>query len=117
MNDYETFYFENEINKNYIFLNNTDDLYFLTNDIYDKLSSTQGNRFSVLVDLFLRNGYSFNRYVLLNFDNGKYNSIIINPNDVSEFSKRKINEYLKNNKSVLENGSLTNSTIDFVLNS
>ena len=117
MKEYEVFFFEDEVNKNYIFLNNVDDLYFVIEDIYDNLSKTQGNKFSVLVDLFLRNGYSFNRYVLLNFEEGNYNSVIINPNDVSETSKKKIKQYLRTNKDVLNNGTLTNSTISYVLNS
>lgn len=117
MKEYEVFFFEDEVNKNYIFLNNVDDLYFVIEDIYDNLSKTQGNKFSVLVDLFLRNGYSFNRYVLLNFEEGNYNSVIINPNDVSETSKKKIKQYLRTNEDILNNGTLTNSTISYVLNS
>lgn len=117
MKEYEVFFFEDEVNKNYIFLNNVDDLYFVIEDIYDNLSKTQGNKFSVLVDLFLRNGYSFNRYVLLNFEEGNYNSVIINPNDVSETSKKKIKQYLRTNEDILNNGTLTNSTITYVLNS
>ena len=69
------------------------------------------------MDLFLRNGYSFNRYVLLNFEEGNYNSVIINPNDVSETSKKKIKQYLRTNEDILNNGTLTNSTITYVLNS
>lgn len=117
MKEYEVFSFEEDINKNYIFLNNIDDLYFFTEDIYNNLSKTQGNKFSVLVDLFLRNGYSFNRYVLLNFDNGNYNSFVINPNDVSESSKKRIKQYLKENIDILNNGTLTKSVVNFVLNS
>ena len=116
MNDYEIFNFEEDINKNYIFLNNIDDLYFFTEDIYNELSKTQGNKFSVIVDLFLRNGYSFNRYVLLNFEEGSYNSIIINPNDVSESSKKTVKQYLKEHVDILNNGTSTKSTINYVLN-
>ena len=37
MKEYEVFFFEDEVNKNYIFLNNVDDLYFVMEDIYDNL--------------------------------------------------------------------------------
>lgn len=117
MKEYEVFNFEEDVNKNYVFLNNVDDLYFFTEDIYNNFSKTQGNKFSVLVDLFLRNGYSFNRYILLYFDNGNYNSIVINPNDVSESSKKRIKQYLKENTDILNNGTLTQSVVNFVLNS
>lgn len=116
MHDYEIFNFEEDINNNYIFLNNIDDLYFFTEDIYNDLSKTQGNKFSVIVDLFLRNGYSFNRYVLLKFEEGICNSIIINPNDISESSKKTIRQYLKEHVDILKNGALTKSTINYVLN-
>ena len=116
MNDYEVFNFEEDINKNYIFLNNVDDLYFFAEDIYNELSKSQGNKFSVIVDLFLRNGYSFNRYVQLNFEQGNYNSIIINPNDVSESSKKTIRQYLKEHVDILNNGALSKTTINYVLN-
>ena len=116
MNDYEVFNFEEDINKNDIFLNNVDDLYFFAEDIYNELSKSQGNKFSVIVDLFLRNGYSFNRYVQLNFEEGNYNSIIINPNDVSESSKKTIRQYLKEHVDILNNGALSKTTINYVLN-
>ena len=67
MKDYEIFKFENDINQNVAFIKTTEDLYFIKDDIYDELSKVNGNEFEILVDLFLRNGFSFNRFVLLKY--------------------------------------------------
>ena len=67
MKDYEIFKFENDINQNVAFIKTTEDLYFIKDYIYDELSKVNGNEFEILVDLFLRNGFSFNRFVLLKY--------------------------------------------------
>ena len=72
MEDYKLFNFEDEQKNNIIFINSTDDLYDLTGIIYKDLSKVYGTTFSVVVDLFLRNGFSFNRFIELKFDNGNY---------------------------------------------
>lgn len=72
MKDYKIFEFEDDINHNVAFINTTEDLYFIKDYIYDELSKVNGNEFEILVDLFLRNGFSFNRFVLLNI-RGKKN--------------------------------------------
>lgn len=64
----------------------------LTQDeIMEKISSENK---TVLVDLLLRNGFTFNRYVLLKIDsNNKFKSFIINPREVSKKIKKKIENY------------------------
>lgn len=114
MQEYKIFHFDNEINSKVVFINGMEDLHFLVDYIYKDISKDNGTNFSVLVDLFLRNGFSFNRYVLLSFDKGKYKSMIINPNDVSEEIKRNVRNYLKNNSKVLDNSSLPKKMIDFI---
>lgn len=114
MQEYKIFHFDNETNNEVVFINSVEDLHFLVDDIYNDISKNNGTNFSVLVDLFLRNGFSFNRYVLLSFDNGKYKSMIINPNDVSEEIKRNIRNYLKSNSKLLDNSSLPKKMTDFI---
>jgi len=67
MREYKVFSFDDDINKNVVLLTSTEDLYFLQDEIYDELSAINGENFTVLVDLFLRNGFSFNRFVSLCF--------------------------------------------------
>lgn len=83
MKDYEIFKFENDINEIVVFVTNTEDFYYIQNDIYNELSKTNGKDFSILIDLFLRNGFSFNRFVSLTFEGKeKCSTYIVNPRDV-----------------------------------
>ena len=115
MKDYKIFEFEDDINHNVAFINTTEDLYFIKDYIYDELSKVNGNEFEILVDFFLRNGFSFNRFVLLKYKGkGKCKTLIVNPTDVSEQIKMKIKEYLKNNENILQHSVLSKETIEFV---
>ena len=103
------------LNLRMIYIKTTEDLYFIKDYIYDELSKVNGNEFEILVDLFLRNGFSFNRFVLLNYKGKeKCRTLIVNPTDVSEQIKMKIKEYLKNNENILQHSALSKETIEFV---
>lgn len=116
--DYEIFNFNDEDIQNVILLTCTEDIYFLQDDIFDKLSSSYGNEFTVLVDLFVRNGFSYNRFISLKFK-GKDNikTLIVNPRDVSEKVKCEIRKYLKNHIDILNKSALSMNTIEFVKSS
>lgn len=115
MQEYVTFKFEDEVN-NIILITSTDDLYYLQDDIYDDLSKTNGNKFTILIDLFLRNGFSFNRFVSLTYEGKeRCKSFIMNPREVSEEAKITIKNYLKSHLDILENSALTRSMINFVV--
>lgn len=115
MQDYQIFEFEDDVNEKLVFITSTEDLYYLQNDIYDELSKTNGENFTVLVDLFLRNGFSFNRFVSLQYKGKKHCcSLIVNPREVSEEIKLRIKSYLKTHVELLYNSSLAKSIIDFV---
>ena len=113
--DYEIFNFKDEDIQNVILLTCTEDIYFLQDDIYDKLSSSSGNEFTVLVDLFVRNGFSYNRFISLKY-RGKDNikTLIVNPRDVSEKIKCEIRKYLKKHLDILNKSALSMNTIEFV---
>ena len=114
MGEYEIFTFEEDVNEFVVFLNTTEDLYFLQDEIMEKISSKNK---TVLVDLFLRNGFTFNRYVLLKIDsNNKFKSLIINPREVSEKIKKKVENYLKEHNELLYSSSLSQNEIDFIIN-
>lgn len=114
MGEYEIFTFEEDVNEFVVFLNTTEDLYFLQDEIMEKISSKNK---TVLVDLFLRNGFTFNRYVLLKIDsNNKFKSFIINPREVSEKIKKKVGNYLKEHSELLYSSSLSQNEIEFIVN-
>lgn len=115
MQEYEVFNFDDDINEKVVFITSTEDLYYLQEDIFNNLSRINGEDFSILVDLFLRNGFSFNRFVSLNY-RGKEHcwTYIVNPREVSEDIKSRIRNYLKTHNELLYNSSLTKSAINFV---
>ena len=117
MEEYKIFTFEDDINENVVFLNTTEDLYYLQDEIIENINNKNTRTTTVLVDLFLRNGFTFNRYVLLKFDkNGECRSFIINPREVSERIKAKIEEYLRNHVELLYSSSLSKKEIEFIIN-
>ncbi len=115
MKEYKVFNFDYEDCANVILITSTVDIYHLQNDIYDELSITNGENFTILVDLFLRNGFSFNRFVSLHFK-GKQQctNYITNSREVSEEIKLEIRNYLKANTELFDKSALTKSTINFV---
>ena len=117
MGEYEVFTFEEDVNENVVFLNTTEDLYFLQDEIMEDINNKDSQNKTILVDLFLRNGFTFNRYVLLKLDkNNRYRSFIINPREVSERIKIKIEEYLRNHNELLYSSSLSKKEIEFIIN-
>ncbi len=117
MREYEIFIFEEDVNENVVFLNTTEDLYFLQDEIMEDINNKDSQNKTILVDLFLRNGFTFNRYILLKLDkNNRYRSFIINPREVSERIKIKIEEYLRNHNELLYSSSLSKKEIEFIIN-
>lgn len=118
MGEYEIFTFEEDINENVVFLNTTEDIYFLQDEIMKEINIKNSQTKTVLVDLFLRNGFTFNRYILLKYDknNKRLKNFIINPREVSEKIKAKIKEYIRNHNELLYSSSLSKKEIEFILN-
>ena len=81
MGEYEIFTFEEDINENVVFLNTTEDLYFLQDEIMENINIKNKQNKTVLVDLLLRNGFTFNRYILLKFYNKSKRSFRKNKNE------------------------------------
>ena len=116
MGEYEVFTFEEDVNETVVFLNTTEDLYFLQDEIIEDINNKNSQAKTVLVDLFLRNGFTFNRYILLKFDKDKRcRSFIINPREVSEKIKIKIEDYLRNHNELLYSSSLSKKEIEFIM--
>ena len=114
MREFEIFDIEDNDTK-VVLITSTEDLYFLQEDIYDFLSATCGTNFKIIVDLFLRNGFSFNRFASLEYTGKEQcKSTLVNPREVSEEIKSKIRRFLSNNSYLLENSALTKSTIDYI---
>ena len=127
MKEYKIFKFEEDVDEYIVLITSTEDLYFLEDDIYEEMKEkcgtkvymliihSIGTKFSIIIDLFLRNGFSFNRFVLLNY-NGRDNkkSYIINPREISEKIKDRVRSYLIDNEELLTNSALPKYTIEFM---
>lgn len=97
--------------ESYVLLVSNEDIYFL----YDKLKQELDNQ-KIIIDLFYRNGFSFNRFVEIDFNKSQnQKSRIINPRFVSESIKNNTKEYFKNNENLLRKSSLSNGIKEFVL--
>ena len=92
MEEYEVFTFEEDVNENVVFLNTTEDLYFLQDEIIENISNKNSQAKTILVDF------------------------IINPREVSERIKIKIEEYLKKHNELLYSSSLSKKEIEFIIN-
>ena len=115
MHDYSIFNFDEDSISQVVLITSTEDPYYLYETIFDELSVRNGETFTVLVDLFLRNGYSFNRYCLLKFNNkNEVKSFIISPREVSENIKKTIRVYLQKNPEVLSESALSRNIINYV---
>ena len=69
--------------ESYVLLVSNEDIYFL----YDKLKKELNNQ-KIIIDLFYRNGFSFNRFIEIDFNKPQnQKSRIINPRFVSESIK------------------------------
>lgn len=114
MKEYVRFQIENEDNE-ILLLTTTDDLYYFIDEIYIELSKTLGKDFSVFVDMLLRNGFSFNRFVMLRFENeNSWSSFIVNPRDISENLKCEVINYIRKHEELLNNSALSESAINFI---
>ena len=99
----------------YILFVSNDDLYFS----YEQIRSiVKENKKSILIDMFYRNGYSFNRFIELDFtDNSKVESRLVNPRDVSEDIKENTKKYFRNHSELLERSTLVESVKSFIQDS
>lgn len=97
--------------ESYVLLVSNEDIYFL----YDQLKQELDNQ-KIIIDLFYRNGFSFNRFIEMDFNKSQnQKSRIINPRFVSESIKNNTKEYFKNNENILRKSSLSNGIKEFVL--
>ena len=101
---------------NYVLFLADEDIYFYYEKIYEQLSSLLGKTFSITIDMFLRNGFTFNRFIELIFDEkGHYKSNIINPRDVSDELKENTRQFLKANIYYLDESPISNNAKKFIL--
>lgn len=115
MSDFKYFTIDDDMNTEYILVTSTEDIYYEYQNIYSLLTSKKGKKFTLIVDLILRNGFTFNRFIQLNFDGEQVISCILNPREVSERVKANTAKYLYQNRNLLEDSVLSQSAKNFVI--
>ena len=94
----------------YVLLLSNNDVYFLYNEIKKEAISDK-----VMVDMFFRNGYSFNRFIELIFlDDKTVKTRILNPRNVSENIKTNTCDYFSANRNILDKSTLSASIKNFM---
>lgn len=95
----------------YVLLLSNDDMYFMYNLIKEKSNSNK-----ILVDMFYRNGFSFNRFIELEFnENNSVGSRIINPRCVPESIKEQTHNFFIKNTDYLEQSTLAKNVKLFMI--
>lgn len=85
------------------FINTVDDVYFFLDDI--KEEATRLGMEHITIDLFLINGYAYNRFFNYVINNSDLS--IVNPREIGDYVYESINKYISSNISLLEQSALS----------
>ncbi|MFA5492982.1 MAG: hypothetical protein WC245_08595 [Bacteroidales bacterium] len=100
--------------KAYILVTSIDDIYFVIDDILTELSKTYGSIFSIIIDHFITNGFSFNRFSRIDYSNGSIKKSLVTSRDINDFYDKNFVEFILNHKNILDESSLSKRTIDII---
>lgn len=93
------------------FLNNIEDVEFYLDDISKEIKALGETK--IIIDLFLTNGYSYNRF--FEFNSKTKELLLINPRNIDNDTYKSINLYLKKNIQLLENSALSLALRNIIL--
>ena len=95
------------------FMNTVEDVEYYLNNIKSDMQKIGCNK--ILIDLFLSNGLSYNRFFEYNLENEK-NLLLVNPRNIDRETYELIDNYIGNNLELLENSALSNAFKKMFLN-
>lgn len=99
----------------YVFLTDVESVEDQLIEIYEKLKDNLGNSFSIIIDTFLRAGYDYNRFIEIKYNEGKYvGSLIVNYRDIPFELKKKSEELLRTDISLLDDSLLSKKNIEII---
>ena len=99
----------------YVFLTDVESIENQLLEIYEELKDNLGDSFSIIIDTFLRTGYDYNRFLEIKYNQGKYvGSLIVNYRDIPFELKKKSEELLRNDISLLDDSLLSKRNIEIV---
>ena len=71
----------------------------------------KGDNFKIIVDLVIRDGFTSNRFIILEFINNVVRSSVLNPNKISEAIKERTKKFFQENQYLLLENALSKSVI------
>ena len=99
----------------YVFLTDVESIENQLLEIYEELKDNLGDSFSIIIDTFLRTGYDYHRFIEIKYNQGKYvGSLIVNYRDIPFELKKKSEELLRNDISLLDDSLLSKRNIEIV---
>ena len=98
----------------FLLITSVEDFYYEIDDAFIDLSAVYGPDFSIIIDHFITNGFSFNRFVRIDYSNGSYKKSLVTSTEVNDFYDNKFIEYLRKHKKLLNESSLSKRTISII---
>ena len=99
----------------YVFLTDVESVENQLLEIYEELKEKLGHSFSIIIDTFLRAGYDYNRFIEIKYIEGKYvGSLIVNYRDIPFELKKKSEDLLRTDISLLDDSLLSKRNIEII---
>lgn len=93
------------------FMNTVEDVEYCLEDVKNEMAKLGQTK--ILIDLFLSNGYSYNRFFEFNLLTQDLS--LVNPRNIDITTYNTINIYLKNNLEILDNSALSLSLQNIIV--
>ncbi len=107
---------KDQIINTFLLITSVDDFYYDLDQVLSELSAVYGPEFTIILDHFITNGFSFNRFVRIDYSNKKYKKTLITNSEINDFYDKKFIEYLRKHKDFLNESSLSKRTISIIRN-
>lgn len=107
---------KDQIINTFLLITSVDDFYYDLDQVLSELSAFYGPEFTIVIDHFITNGFSFNRFVRIDYNNEKYKKTLITNSEINDFYDSKFIEYLRKHKDFLNESSLSKRTISIIRN-
>jgi len=107
---------KDQIINTFLLITSVDDFYYDLDQVLSELSVVYGPEFTIVLDHFITNGFSFNRFVRIDYNNEKYKKTLITNSEINDFYDNKFIEYLRKHKDFLNESSLSKRTISIIRN-
>lgn len=107
---------KNQVIKAFLLITSVEDIYFELDTVMNNLSDIYGQKFSVIIDHFITNGFSFNRFARIDYSYKNLKKSLVTYSEIGDFYENEFFEYLKKHSDFLSESSLSKRTISIIQN-